>query len=182
VTLLNIKCLGACKIPGRTSNGLQHDTLGNPDWFKILGVGFLNDVGGEGGEAVVIVVIMVPIQTVPSPCLDDALHVVAIIGLLPKIDRRSIVKAGLGWSFTLRPCITPVARWVIGLLYLLFDVATHGLLALVVLAIIIPPVPGASSRGATNLRGVTIALRSRGHVLSGGHWMLPIKLHERALG
>jgi hypothetical protein len=156
--------------------------LGNPDWFKILGLRFLSDVGGEGGEVVVIVVVVVPIGTVPSPCLDDALRVTAIIDFLPKIDRRSVVKAGLGWSFALRPCVASVARWASGLLYLLFVVATRGLLALVALAIVVPPVPGASSGGATNLRSVTMALRSREHVLSGGHWMLPIELQERALG
>jgi hypothetical protein len=78
------------------------------------------------------------------------------------------------------------------LLHLLFDVATRGLLALgialadwivlVALAIVIRPVSGASSRGATDLRSVTMALRSRGHIPSGGHWMLPIELHERVLG
>jgi hypothetical protein len=34
--------------------------LGDPDWFEILGVGFLGGVGGERGEAVVIVIVMVP--------------------------------------------------------------------------------------------------------------------------
>jgi hypothetical protein len=62
------------------------------------------------------------------------------------------------------------------LLHLLFDVATCGLLALgivvanwivlVVLTIVILPISGTSSRGATNLRRVTMALRSREHVLS----------------
>jgi hypothetical protein len=66
-------------------------------------------------------------------------------------------------------------------LYLLFDIATRGLLALVALVIVVPLLPGASSRGATNLRSVTMALRSRGHVLSGGRWMSPIELHKRAL-
>jgi hypothetical protein len=39
---------------------------------------------------------MVPISMVPSPCLNDAPRVAAIIGLLPEINRGSIVKAGLG--------------------------------------------------------------------------------------
>jgi hypothetical protein len=70
----------------------------------------------------------------------------------------------------------PVTGWAHRLLHLLFDVATHGLLALgiavanwivlVVLAIVVPPVSGTSSRGATNLRNVTMALRSQEHVLS----------------
>jgi hypothetical protein len=78
------------------------------------------------------------------------------------------------------------------LLHLLFDVATRGLLALgiamadwivlVALAIVVPPISGASSRGAANLRSVTMALRSREHVPHGGYWMLPIELHKRALG
>jgi hypothetical protein len=58
--------------------------LRDPDWF---GVGFLSDVGGQGGEAVIIVIIVVPVGTIPSPCLDDAPHVAAIIDLLPKINR-----------------------------------------------------------------------------------------------
>jgi hypothetical protein len=107
---------------------------------------------------------------------------VAIIDLLSKINRGSVVEAGLRWSFALRPCVAPVARWASGLLYLLFDVATRGLLALDALAIIVPPVLGASSRGAANLHSVTMVLRSRGHVPSGGHWMLPIELYEHALG
>jgi hypothetical protein len=57
--------------------------LGNTNWFKILGVGFLGDVGGEGGEAVVIVIIVVSVGTVPSPCPDDAPHIATIIDLLP---------------------------------------------------------------------------------------------------
>jgi hypothetical protein len=44
-------------------------TLGDPDWFKILGVGFLSDVGGEGREAVIIIIIVVPVEMVPSPYL-----------------------------------------------------------------------------------------------------------------
>jgi hypothetical protein len=56
---------------------------GDADWFKILGVEFLGDVGGEGGEAVAIVIVVVSIGTVPSRCLDDELRVAAIIDLLP---------------------------------------------------------------------------------------------------
>jgi hypothetical protein len=133
--------------------------LGDPDWFKIHGIGFLSDVGGEGGKAVVIIVVVVHVGMVPSPCLDDAPRVTTIIDLLPKINHGSIVKAGFRWSFAFRPCVAPVARWASGLLNLLFDIATRGLLALVVLAIIIPPIPGASSRGATSLCSVTMALR-----------------------
>jgi hypothetical protein len=86
----------------------------------------------------------------------------------------------------------PAVSWAGGLLPLLFDVAMRGLLALgiamadwivlVALAIVVPSVSGASSRGTTNLRSVTMALRSRGHVPSKGHWVLPIELHEHTLG
>jgi hypothetical protein len=117
-----------------------------------------------------MVIVVVPVGTIPSSCLDDAPRVATIIDLLPKINRGSVFEAGLGWSFTLRPCIAPVARWASGLLHLLFDVATRGLLALgiamadwiilVVLAIVVPPISKASSSGATNLRRVTMALRS----------------------
>jgi hypothetical protein len=57
--------------------------LGDADWFRILRVGFLCDARGEGGEAVIIVIIVVSIRTVPPPCLDDAPHIVAVIDLLP---------------------------------------------------------------------------------------------------
>jgi hypothetical protein len=75
-----------------------------------------------------------------------------------------------------------IERLASRLLYFLFSVATRGVVALVALATVVPPVPGASSGGATNERSFTLALRPRGQVLSGGHWMLPIELHERALG
>jgi hypothetical protein len=68
----------------------------------------------------------------------------------------------------LRPCIAPVVRWASGLLHLLFDVATRRLLALeialadwivrVALVIVVPPISGAFSKGATNLCRVTMAL------------------------
>jgi hypothetical protein len=73
----------------------------------------------------------------------------------------------------------PVAR---GLLYFLFIVATRGWLALIALAIVVPPTPMASSEGVTDQRGITMVLRPRGLITSGRHWMLPIELHERALG
>jgi hypothetical protein len=155
-------------------------------------VGFLTDVGGEGREAVIIVVVVVLVGTFPFAWFDDALRIAALIDHLPKINRGNVLEAGLGWSFALRPCIAPFARWASGLLHLLFNVATRGLLALgiamadwivlVAVAIAVPPISGASSRGAANLRSVSMALRSREYVPRGGHWMLPIKLHKRALG
>jgi hypothetical protein len=147
-----IECLGGVGSPGDVDGNrvatnplawvLLAVILGDPDWFKILGVEFVTDVGGEGGEAVIIIVIVVPVGMVPSPCLDDAPRVTAIIDLLPKINRGSIVKASLGWRCGLRTCVTLVARWATGLLYLLFAVATRRLLSLVVLAVVVPPVPG----------------------------------------
>jgi hypothetical protein len=65
---------------------------------------------------------------------------VAIIDLLTKINHGSDVKAGLRWSFALRPCVAPVATWASGFLCLLLNVAMRGLLALVVLAVVVPPV------------------------------------------
>jgi hypothetical protein len=124
--------------------------LGDSDWFKILGIGFFSDVGGEGGEAVILVVIMVPVGMVPSSFLNDALRVAAIIDFLPEIDHGSVMKAGLGWSLALRPCVMLVARLASRLLYFLFGVAMHGLVALVALATVIPPVPGASSGAPTS--------------------------------
>jgi hypothetical protein len=76
--------------------------LGDPDWIKILRVGFLGYVEGEGGEMAVIIIVVVPVRMVPSPCLDDAPRVTAIIDLLPQIDRGSVLEAGLGCSFALR--------------------------------------------------------------------------------
>jgi hypothetical protein len=70
----------------------------------------------------------------------------------------------------------PAVRWASGLLHLLFNVAMHGLLALgvavadwivlVALVIVVSPISGSFSRAATNLRRVTMVLRSREHVLS----------------
>jgi hypothetical protein len=142
-------------------------------------VGFLSDVGGEGGETVVIIMVMVLVGTAPPPCLNDAPCVAGVIDLLPQINHGSIVEAGLEWSFA---CIALIVRWASGLLHFLFDVATCGLRSLVALAIVIPPMFRAFSRGATDLRSVTMALRPRGHVPSGGHWELPIELYECALG
>jgi hypothetical protein len=70
----------------------------------------------------------------------------------------------------------PAAGWAHQLLHLLFNVATCGLLALaiavadwivlVALAIVVPPRSKTSSRGVTNLRRVTMALKSRERVPS----------------
>jgi hypothetical protein len=54
--------------------------------------------------------------------------------------------------------------------------------ALIALAVIVPPATRVSSGGVTNQRGITMALRPRGLISSGRQWMLPIELHERALG
>jgi hypothetical protein len=57
--------------------------LGDDDWFIILGVGFLDDVGGESGEAVTIVGILIFVGSVPSPCLDSVLRIMIVVELLP---------------------------------------------------------------------------------------------------
>jgi hypothetical protein len=57
--------------------------LGDAYWFKILGVGFLGDVGGESGKAVTIVGILISIGSVSSPYLDNAPRVMTVIYLLP---------------------------------------------------------------------------------------------------
>jgi hypothetical protein len=70
----------------------------------------------------------------------------------------------------------PAAGWALRLLHLLFNVAMRRLLALaiavadwivlVALAIVVPPRSETSSSGATDLRRVTMALRSRERVPS----------------
>jgi hypothetical protein len=85
--------------------------LGDSNWFELLGIGFFSDVGGKGGEAVVVVVIVVPVGMVPSPCFDNTLRFVAVINLLPEVDRGSVVKAGLEWILTLRSWAMLVASW-----------------------------------------------------------------------
>jgi hypothetical protein len=89
------------------------------------------------------------------------------------------MEVGLEWILALMPCTTLVAS---GLLYFLFIVATRGRVALVALVVVVPPTPGASSRGETDQWGITMALRPRGLISSGRHWMLPIELHKRVLG
>jgi hypothetical protein len=153
--------------------------LEDSDWFELLWIGLIGDVGGEGGEAVAVVIVMAPAGTVPSPCFNNTLRVTTFIDLLPKVDRGSVVKASLEWILAVMPFTTLVAR---GLLYFLSIVAVRGRVALVALAVVVAPAPGASSGGATDQRGFAMVLRRRGRILSGKHWMLPIKLHERALG
>jgi hypothetical protein len=56
--------------------------LGDAYWFEILGVGPVGDVGGEHGEAVTIISVMISVGSVPSPCLNDSLRVVTVVDLL----------------------------------------------------------------------------------------------------
>jgi hypothetical protein len=128
--------------------------LRDSDWFEVLWVGLVGDAGGDGGEAVAVVVVMAPAGTVPSPWLDNTPRVAAFVDLLPEVDRGSVVKAGLECILVLMPCATLVAS---GLLYFLFIVATRG------------RVTSASSGSATDQCGFTMALRPRGRILSGGH-------------
>jgi hypothetical protein len=56
--------------------------LGDTDWFEVLGVGPVGDVGGERGEEVTIIGILIFVGSVPSPCLNDASRVVTVVDLL----------------------------------------------------------------------------------------------------
>jgi hypothetical protein len=139
--------------------------LGDSDWFEVLGVGLVGDAGGEGWETVAVVVVVAPAGTVPSPRFNNKPRVAAFVDLLPEVDRGGVVKVGLKWILALMPCAPLVAR---GLLYFLFIVVMRGRVALVALVVVIPPTP--------------MVLRPRGLIPSGRYWMLPIELHERALG
>jgi hypothetical protein len=118
-----------------------------------------------------------PAGTVPAPRFNEKPRFTAFIDLLLEVDRGGVVKVVLEWILVVMPCTTLVAS---GLLYFLFIVATHKRVALVALAVVVPPAPGGSSRGATDQRGITMALRPCGLIPSVRHWMLPIELHERA--
>jgi hypothetical protein len=63
--------------------GLACHHTWDADWFEVLGVGTIGDVGGERGEAVTIISVVVSIRSVPFPCLNDAPRVATIIDLLP---------------------------------------------------------------------------------------------------
>jgi hypothetical protein len=65
--------------------------LGDADWFEVLGIGTIGDVGGERGEAVTIVNVMVSVKSVPSSCLNDAPCDATVIDLLPAISRKGIL-------------------------------------------------------------------------------------------
>jgi hypothetical protein len=116
--------------------------LGDSDWFEVRWIGLVSDAGGEDGEAVAVIVVVVPAGTVPLPCFNDSPRIVAFIDLLPEVDHGSVMKVGLEWILALMPCTTLVAS---GLLYFLFIVATRGRVARVVLVIVVPAIPGASS-------------------------------------
>jgi hypothetical protein len=103
----------------------------------------------------------------------------ALVDFLPKVDHGSIMEVGLDWILASVLCPTLVAR---GLFYFLFVVATRGRVALIALAIVVPPTFMAYFKGETDQHGVTMLLRPQELIPSGRHWMLPIELHERALG
>jgi hypothetical protein len=105
--------------------------------------------------------------------------IIAIIDLLPEVDRESVVKASLEWSLALRPCATLV---VSKLLYILFIVATRGWVALVVLAAVVPLAPGASFGGAAGQCGFSMALRPRGRILSRILQPLYLRVGWKSLG
>jgi hypothetical protein len=137
--------------------------LGDSNWFEVLGVGLVGDASGEGGETIAIIIVVLPARTVPSPRLNNKPHIMAFVDFLHEVDRGSIMEVGLDWILAVVLCPALVAR---GLLYFLFIVAMCGRVALI----------------ATDQCGITVVLRSRELIPSGGHWMLPIELHERALG
>jgi hypothetical protein len=153
--------------------------LGDFDWFELLWVGLVSDAGGEGREAVIVIIVVASAGTIPSPRFNNKPRVAAFIDLLPEVDRGSIIKVRLEWILALMPCPTMVAS---GLLYFLFIVATRGRVALVALVVVVPPAPRASSEGAADQRSITMALRPRGLIPSARYWILPIGLHERTLG
>jgi hypothetical protein len=107
-----------------------------------------------------------PAGTVPSSHFNEKPRVTAFVDLLPEVDRGSVVEVGLDWILAMMPCPTLVAS---GLLYFLFIVATRGRVALVALAVVVPPALEPSSRGATDQRGITMVLRPRGLIPSGRH-------------
>jgi hypothetical protein len=63
--------------------GLAYCRTWDADWFEVLGVGTISNVGGERGKAITIVSAMVSVRLVPSPFLNDAPRVATIIDLLP---------------------------------------------------------------------------------------------------
>jgi hypothetical protein len=109
--------------------------LGDFNWFEVLWVGLVGDAGGEGGEAIAVVVVA-PAGTVPSPRFNNKPRIAAFIYLLPEVDCGSIMEVGLEWILALMPCTTLVTS---GLLYFWFIVATRGQVALVALAVVVPP-------------------------------------------
>jgi hypothetical protein len=67
------------------------------------------DVGGEGAEAVTVVVVVASAGMIPSPRFNNKPRVMAFIDLLPEVGRGSVVKVGLEWILALMPCPTLVA-------------------------------------------------------------------------
>jgi hypothetical protein len=57
--------------------------LGDAEWFVILGVGPVDDVGGEHRKAVTIIGVMIYVGSVPSPCLNDAPRVTTVVDFRP---------------------------------------------------------------------------------------------------
>jgi hypothetical protein len=57
--------------------------LGDADWFEVLGLGSVGDVGCERGEVVTIISIVIFVGSVSSPYLKDTPRVVIVVDLLP---------------------------------------------------------------------------------------------------
>jgi hypothetical protein len=90
---------------------------------------------------------VVPARAVPSPRFNNKPRITALVDFLLEVDRGSIIEVGLDWILAVVPCPMLVSR---GLLYFLFIVGTHGRVALIALAIVVPPTPVASSTGVTD--------------------------------
>jgi hypothetical protein len=89
--------------------------------------------------------VVVPAGAVPSTRFNNKPRVAALVDFLPEVDRGSIMEVGLEWLLAVVPCPMQVSR---GLLYFSFIVAIRGWVALIALAIVVPPTPVTSSRGA----------------------------------
>jgi hypothetical protein len=92
---------------------------------------------------------------VPSPCFNNKPRVAALIDFFAEVDRGSIMEVGLEWILAVVPSCCG------GLLYFLFIIVTRGWVALIVLAVVVPLTPVASSRGVTYQRSITMLLRTR---------------------
>jgi hypothetical protein len=83
--------------------------LGIPTGLKSLGVGLVGDASGEGGEAVAVVIVVVPAGIVPCPRFNNKPRVTALIDFLFEVNRVSIMLLGLDWILAVVLCPVLVA-------------------------------------------------------------------------